>query len=651
MATAAAEELEHVYQVVHNSQHSWLKRMAAMIHLQRHAVSSMAGLQWVMQVILSKQVAASELLVRMSQALLFVLLRRACDVHPPQVRTVLGILRHILEIMPHALTDLCNEEEGLTGDAVTGTATGQAPSAQRLRVHRMVATTLTYLILAHGASMLVFEFATSAASSWDAAMRQLFVTELLTSIQPPYSLRFAWSATQLLAMSEMLDAVADSQRARTAALAFCEACLAPEAPARAPADEAHSAELRAAAEAVRARLLSEEAQAQLQVQGPPAGGVASGIAIAAAVHAAAAPAGEASAEPGAGEKAAAGLEAYSEQHRLWEWWSSKAEGKKPTAASTVINPRRVMQANAKKAAASEKEEGGTTSPGPARKCRRSRGSKAAAKGRQAKQRPKPKPKPSSSSSSDSKAEASGKAEESDTESARCATEDDKEARDGEAKCPLPASSAAQGRGKLGHQGCGGGEPQMPNMGASASCSSGTSHVGTADVAMSTPAPKRRLCLRKVPSSNVQASSEPQIAPASTPLPASGNPPLTPRPSPDQVTSPSSPAAQCPTPAGDFELDLAALQGRWSHSFVHLGMLSVSGDAVAFDNGLKFTLRALPRGVVEMSGWIASRELSSSCEIVWTKSGGGEHGACSWKRPGAPEPRGQPKGARQRGVRR
>eukprot|EP00928_Gymnodinium_smaydae_P008520 TRINITY_DN13101_c0_g1_i1.p1 TRINITY_DN13101_c0_g1~~TRINITY_DN13101_c0_g1_i1.p1 ORF type:complete len:2289 (-),score=469.50 TRINITY_DN13101_c0_g1_i1:118-6984(-) len=228
-------ELERVYYVTHQPQHSWLRRLACVSRLQRYAIASMAGLRWLEHVVFSRRLSASELLRRMSQGLVFLQLRRAVDAHPRQGRSVLRVLEHMLDLLPNLEEeeplaaerrgeDLEQEgDEGVAGDAVT-TTRGFGVGDLRMRIRRAIALMLVYIASRPRMSLGVLQLVQKSmeTQALDIAALRIFMKELLGATRPPYSATFALFISRLLLLKDFLppDPAPDF---RAIALNFCQA--------------------------------------------------------------------------------------------------------------------------------------------------------------------------------------------------------------------------------------------------------------------------------------------------------------------------------------------------------------------------------------------------------------------------------------------
>merc|ERR1712176_564323 len=97
----------------------------------------------------------------------------------------------------------------------------EGPAAQRHHVGKMIVSMLMYLILAKGGTMLVLEFVYCTVAVWDGPVLQLFVRQLLESLQSPYSRRCAWAISRLLACDETLAVVKVSLDVCESVRRFC----------------------------------------------------------------------------------------------------------------------------------------------------------------------------------------------------------------------------------------------------------------------------------------------------------------------------------------------------------------------------------------------------------------------------------------------
>eukprot|EP00913_Durusdinium_trenchii_P031564 g29556.t1 len=77
-------ELESCYVVAHHPQASWLRQVAGMMRLQRTRLGCAAGLRWLQHVVLSSRVPGKQLLVRMSQPIIYLMLKEACEDRPSE---------------------------------------------------------------------------------------------------------------------------------------------------------------------------------------------------------------------------------------------------------------------------------------------------------------------------------------------------------------------------------------------------------------------------------------------------------------------------------------------------------------------------------------------------------------------------------------
>ncbi|CAK9043886.1 Hypothetical protein (Fragment) [Durusdinium trenchii] len=93
-------ELESCYVVAHHPQASWLRQVAGMMRLQRTRLGCAAGLRWLQHVVLSSRVPGKQLLVRMSQPIIYLMLKEACEAQKLHAHRALRILQHVLELLP-----------------------------------------------------------------------------------------------------------------------------------------------------------------------------------------------------------------------------------------------------------------------------------------------------------------------------------------------------------------------------------------------------------------------------------------------------------------------------------------------------------------------------------------------------------------------
>lgn len=225
---ATAQELHLVYDVVHHSQHSWLRRIDALSKLNTTSIGSMAGLRWLSRSLFSSHVARSQVLLLVAQAPVFVMLRRALDQHPHQAAPIFGLLQKVLDF---SQTRSVREEEDSDHEGLDGlekhVEIDETQSCEKIALFS--SSMLVYLVTlpAYNHALPVLEFAYQRAHLWDGMITRHFAIDLLESIKPPYSKSFVWAMVRWLELPAVVSAVAPSPTARGAALVlqFCNDCL------------------------------------------------------------------------------------------------------------------------------------------------------------------------------------------------------------------------------------------------------------------------------------------------------------------------------------------------------------------------------------------------------------------------------------------
>eukprot|EP00929_Paragymnodinium_shiwhaense_P012981 TRINITY_DN120848_c0_g1_i1.p1 TRINITY_DN120848_c0_g1~~TRINITY_DN120848_c0_g1_i1.p1 ORF type:complete len:2012 (+),score=453.76 TRINITY_DN120848_c0_g1_i1:106-6141(+) len=216
LAVNVCDELNQMHQVLHDAKHSWLRRLATLAKLQHSAISSVVGLRWLQQVILSRRLPPREALARMAQGSMFLFMRRAVDRHPRQGPSVLSLLKHMLMLLPNTDEDdvaafvreedrtLGDFEDGVAGDTLTSSK-NTSPGQMRSKVCRMIAVTLAFLVGLPRQTLGVVEVLDGpGAETLDISALHFCIGQLLSRSKPPYSLTYMWTLTSMLTRPNVL---------------------------------------------------------------------------------------------------------------------------------------------------------------------------------------------------------------------------------------------------------------------------------------------------------------------------------------------------------------------------------------------------------------------------------------------------------------